>query len=403
MTNSVEHVKFGRVGSVGIRTNATPKQILEIIDWIMRDEDDLESKLDAMNASLSVASISAIFRALNGKRVSALRFFAWIRGSQPNLYGNSDVCSLVIDNCGWLDDFKAMLCLLNDFRMKGICLTKKAFKFLPVLVLNKDSVMRSVRRVVEVLNEVGGSCRTSGVHSLIEMFSDLGSFEMAEFVMEITERKASYYNILIREKCRRCDFEGAREMIHTMRQVGCDPTVNTYNYLLSSLVKNDKMAEACLVLEEMQDSDCLPDPLTFEIFIYYWCRLGNFDYASEFLDKMISNGLEPRPTTHAAFIKGYFDLMRYEEACKYVVDSSVKHRCSGNSIYSLLASLQQKKGKVVLARDILLEMLKKGLRPNFAVYMRVLKHLQKSGREDMARDLKSKFSRLSLPSRTETE
>ncbi|KAG2714105.1 hypothetical protein I3843_03G013200 [Carya illinoinensis] len=402
MTSS-ENVKSGKMGINGIRPIAIRKEVLEMIAVIMRDENDLEFKLDSMNLSLSISLVTEIFRVLSWERVSALRFFAWIRSSRPDLCCNSDVCSLVIHNCGWLDDYKAMLCILNDYKLKRICLTKMAFGFLPVFVSNKDSIMHSVRRVVEVLNEVGGSCRTSGVHSLIEMLSSLGSFEMAKFVMEITERKTGYYNILIKEKCWRCDFEGAKEILDEMRQMGCDPIVNTYNYLLSSLCRSDKTDEACQLLEEMQERNCLPNPLTFEIFIYHSCRLGKFDLAIEFLDRMISNGLEPRLTTHAAFIKAYFNSLRYEEAHKYVVDSSVKHRCSSNSLYSLLASLHRKKGNVVVALNIILEMITEGLRPNFAVYMRVLKHLQKSGRDDLARDLKSRFSGLSLPSSTETQ
>lgn len=398
----IKDAKFVKMGIDGFRPHVSPKQVSEIIDMIMKDGNDLESKLDSMNVSLSVASITEIFRVLNCEKVSAFRFFGWIRGSRPELSCNSDVCSLVIDNCGWLDDYEAMLCVLSDVRMKQVHLTKMAFGFIPVLISNQASIMQSLRRVVDVLNEAGGSCRTSGVRALIEMLCVLGSFEMAKFVMEITERRTSYYNILIREKCRRCDFEGARDTIDEMRQVGCDMIVNAYNYLLSSLCKNDLDVEASEVLKEMQEKDCLPDALTFEIFIFYLCRLGKFDLASKFLDKMVSQGLEPRHSTHAALIKGYFNSHQYEEAYKYVVDSSVKYRRSSNSIYSLLASLHQKKGNGVIARNILFEMINKGIRPDFAVYKRALKHLNISGREDLARDLESRFSSLSLQSSTGT-
>ncbi|KAG6719536.1 hypothetical protein I3842_03G010300 [Carya illinoinensis] len=112
-------------------------------------------------------------------------------------------------------------------------------------------------------------------------------------------------------------------MLDEMRQMVCDPIVDTDNYLLSSLCRSDKTDESCQLLEEMQERNCLPNPLTFEILIYHLCRLGKFDLVHEFLDRMISNGLEPRLTTDAAFIKGYFNSLRYEEAHKYVVDSSV--------------------------------------------------------------------------------
>ncbi|RVW86315.1 Pentatricopeptide repeat-containing protein [Vitis vinifera] len=157
--------------------------------------------------------------------------------------------------------------------------------------------------LIEVLDDVGGVCRRSGLFGLIEMFSVSGSFEMAKFVMEITERKTSYYNILVREMCRKCNFKEARDLLDEMRLFGCRPNAKTYNYLLSSLCKNNRDDEACNVLEEMQEAGCPPDALTFEIFIYYTYRLGKLDFAIKFLDQMVSRGLEPRLTTHAALSK----------------------------------------------------------------------------------------------------
>lgn len=368
---SNEDFRMRNPGGNRIRWNATSKQVSEIVDLIKRGENDLESKLDSINVSFSIASVTQIFGVLNCEKVSALPFFDWIRGSQPDMCSNYDFCSLVIDNCGRLNDFEAMLSIMNGFTQRGIRLTQKAFGFLTVFILDKPSVMDSVRKVVNVLNEVGGSCRTSGVHSLIEMFSILGSFEMAKFVIEITERKVSYYYMIIREKCRRCDFVGARAIIDEMRQLDCEPTVNIYNYMLSTLFKNNESAEASKLFEEMEEKNCPPDELTFEILICHSCKLGEFVYANELLDGMVSKGLEPRVSTHAALVKAYFDTQRYEEAYNYVVNTSFKHSYTSNMIYSVLISLHEKKGNVVTALSVLSEMTKKGLRPNFSVYRRL--------------------------------
>jgi hypothetical protein len=67
MMNYTENVKVGKMG----------------VDGITRDIDnDLESKLDSMNVSLSITSITEIFRVLNCEKVSTIRFFAWIRGTE---------------------------------------------------------------------------------------------------------------------------------------------------------------------------------------------------------------------------------------------------------------------------------------------------------------------------------
>lgn len=385
-------------GVDGVRRNASPKQVSDLIDIIRKGENDLESKLDLFNVSLSVASINQIFRVLNLEKVSALRFFYWIRSSQPNLHRNYDICSLVIDNCGRLNDFEAMLRILNDFRQRGICLTQKAFGFLPCLILEKTLIMDSVRKLVTVLNEIGGSCGVSGIRSLIEMFSVLGSFEMAKYVIQITEKKVSYYHIIIKEKCRRSDFIGARAILDEMRQLGCVPTVNIYNYILSNLCKNNENFEAREFLKEMQEQNCPPDNLIFEILICQSCKLCQFDDAVKLLDAMVSRGLEPRLTTHATMVKAYFDSKRYEEAYNYVVASSVKHKCSSNAIYSLLVSLYQEKGSVGTALSTLSEMTKKGLRPKSAVYRRLLKKCSDARQENSARNLENGFSSLSLQS-----
>ncbi|KAE8679702.1 PfkB-like carbohydrate kinase family protein [Hibiscus syriacus] len=173
--------------------------------------------------------------------------------------------------------------------------------------------------------------------------------------------------------------------------MGCHPNSQIFNYLLSCLRKNDT-AVADELLELMLQSGCPPDALTFEIFICHFCSHGKLDTAFEWLDKMESDDIEPRQTTHAAFIKGYFKLQQYQEAHQYVVVSSGKYKTASNTIYSLLANLHIKRGEPVIAQPVLSEMIEKGLKPNFAVYMNVLKHLQKSGRQDLARNLESSFS-----------
>ncbi|KAJ7982717.1 putative Pentatricopeptide repeat-containing protein [Quillaja saponaria] len=390
--SSAQNPQFANLGNNEFRPYANQIPVSEIIDMIKRDGSDLESKLNSMDICLSRSSIIQIFRVLSFERVPLLRFFDWIKGSQPHLSNNSEICNLVIANCGRLGNYDAMHGILTDFKLKQIPMTPKAFGFIPCLSSNKDLITDSVKKVIKVLNEVGGSCQASGVHSLIEMFSNFGSFDAAEYVIEITRKEVSRYNVLIREMCKRYDFERARSLLSKMKQQGCDPNASTYNYVLSSLCKNEKIGEAYEVLEDMRNIEVSPDALSFDILVNHFCRNGRFDLALQFIDNMVSDGVEPRISTHAAIIKAFFKSMKYEEAYKYVVDADTKHNSSSNANYSLLASLHQRKGNVNKALKILYEMIEKGLKPYFPVYMRVWKHLQKTGKESLALDLKSRFS-----------
>ncbi|XP_062097426.1 pentatricopeptide repeat-containing protein At1g05670, mitochondrial-like [Humulus lupulus] len=399
--SSAENACVRNPGPERTRSKAFWKKAWEIVDWIKGGENDLEFKLNGVNVSLSNALITLILQLLNSEKVSALRFYNWIKDSRPGLGRNYDICSLIVDNCGRLSDYETMTCTLNEFSKKGICLTQNAFWFIPELTSNGGSLKNYVSEVVMILNGVGGTCRSSGVGSLIQMFSSLGSFKMAKFVMEITEMNTTYYNIMIKETCRRCDIEGSRALVHEMRQLGCKPNVTSYNLFLSNLCKSGERAEE--LLKEIKAMDCSPNELTFEIIISHLCEVGQFDLAIELLDNMMLRGLKPRLTTHAVFVRGYFKVRRYEEAHKYVVDACFKHSYSSNVVYSLLADLYLNQKDLVSAQTVISEMIGKGLRPSIRVYMTLLKGLQSMGRDDEARDLEKRFSSLDFKDRiTET-
>lgn len=361
-----------------------------IIEIIMRGEDDMEAKLSSVSPELSVEFITEVFRVLNCQKVSGLRFFRWARANNPRLFLSADFCSLIICNCGWLDEYDTMLLLLNEFRLANICLHESAFWFLPVFRSSQSSLINSVERLMEVLNQVGGSCRSSGICALIEMFCRLDLFNMAKNVLEISGKK-SHYDILVRERCKKGHL--ASDIIQEMKEFGCEPTIKTYNYVVGSLCKQDKMNEAYKILEQMQQEGVPPDALTYEIFIHKFCNSGEVDSAKKFLDEMGNIKLEPRLETHTALLKALFKLEQYAEAYNYVIGSCDTYKLSSSKLYSLLADLHQRKGDLMYSQRVMLEMMNKDHKPDFKVYITLVKKLQKIGQYPLATDLQNMFSR----------
>ncbi|XP_047313483.1 pentatricopeptide repeat-containing protein At3g04760, chloroplastic-like [Impatiens glandulifera] len=380
----------------------TVKERALIVEAIKHDDggSSLDWQLNKVAERLSVDCLSQIFSVLNGQRVSGLPMFIWVLNMKRDLYRNSNFCSLIIDNCGWLGDYETMSSILNDLKSKNLCLTSKAFSFLPVLNSTNSLLMESIAKLIQVLDKVGGSSRSSGIIGMIEMLCKSEAFEMADFVMNITERKPQYYKVVIREKCKKCHFQDARKTLEDMRHFLCEPDVNIYNYLLSSLCKNRKLAEALSVCEEMKNNGNHPNSLTFDIFIHFTAREGMLHAATEFLNEMINMGLEPRFSTHAVIIKGFLHSGRLEESKEYGIDSEVVeyHQRHRNMIYCLLACFHQQKGDILRARIILIKMMDKSLRPNLSVYRRVFNQLKNDGHEELARDLKNRFSSFTLES-----
>lgn len=376
--------------SYGVGMDLASKVKSSIIEIIKSGEDDMEAKLSSVSSELSVEFITEIFRVLNSQMISGLRFFRWARANNPRLFLSADFCSLIISNCGWLDDYDTMLSLLNEFRLENICLHESAFWFLPVFRSSQSSLISSVERLMEVLNQVGGSCRGSGISALIQMFCRLDLFGMAKHVLEISG-KNSHYDILVRERCKKGHL--ASDIIQEMKEFGCTPTIKTYNYVVASLCKQDKMDEAYGILEQMQQERVLPDALTYEIFIHKFCNSGKMDLAKEFLDKMGNIKLEPRLETHTALLKALFKLEQYAEAYNYVIYSSDTYKLSGSKLYSLLADLHQRKGDLMSSQQVMLEMMNKDHKPDFTVYTTLVKKLQRIGQYHVARDLRNMFSR----------
>ncbi|CAI9117137.1 OLC1v1018479C1 [Oldenlandia corymbosa var. corymbosa] len=363
----------------------------KIVEIIKSGNTDMESKLSFISVGLRVESVREIFLFLNFHKINGLRFFRWLRCYNPKWHRSAEVCSHVICNCGCLGDFKTMKLLLHEFSAERICLDENAFRFLPLFHSSKDSLSKSVTRVVSLLGEVGGSCHKSGIWGLIEMFCSLESFEMARFVIEITGKKDAHINMLVRHRCKREHFEEAKSIIREMQ----DPTVTSYNYLIGSLCKADKFVEASGLVGEMESKGVHPDDITFDILVHYSCNSGKLDIAKQWIDKMVNSGLCPRISTHGAMLKAFFRAELHQEARNYVIDSTVKFPHSSPIIYSVFADLHQGNGRLKDARDILVEMMAKGLRPNFRIYVKILNQLRKTGRGgQMAQDLEDRYRSL---------
>ncbi|XP_042427851.1 uncharacterized protein LOC122015166 [Zingiber officinale] len=193
-----------------------PSAISHLIASIAGGSDDLESQLHLLNLTPSHALVLEVLRASNDRAVSALRFFRWVLASHPDFRPNSEAYNQMVCNLGLVDDYDSMHCMLVQLSSMGHSLTEEAFSFLSRR--GTVGVKESAKRIAELLNKVGGSCRGTGIFSLIKFLCSMNAFDTAIFVMSETARRTSYYNVLIAAKCRRRDFEGARGLFDEMRR-----------------------------------------------------------------------------------------------------------------------------------------------------------------------------------------
>ncbi|KAD0157058.1 hypothetical protein E3N88_44696 [Mikania micrantha] len=169
----------------------SPKLVSQITDIVRSSKGECRSKLDLIDTRLSKVPICEIIKVLSFEKVPAMQFFEWVRDNHPDLYCNGDICSLMVDNCGWLNDFDTMRALLKQFKQERICLDDKAFGFLPVLDSSKANAMESITLVIQVLDEIGGSVRGSGVYALIHMLCVADCFDLSILLARLHQEKGN--------------------------------------------------------------------------------------------------------------------------------------------------------------------------------------------------------------------
>ncbi|CAN1196215.1 Pentatricopeptide repeat-containing protein At3g62470, mitochondrial [Linum perenne] len=369
----------------------------EIVQLISIGGSDLQTKLESMQLRIDLKTAKDILRALNSSKVSASRFFDWIAVRHPGFIRNSCICNMLIDNCGRCDDYEKMSVLLADFNQRNVALKKDAFWFLVVKDGDELALIEAVKKVVSMLSRVGGIVYLTGVRSLVEMLANSVSFEMAKFVIGLSDKRVSYHSVLIKEMCKKHEFQRAKDEIKEMRDSYGDEACNldvrsVYNYMISTMLKAGKEDEA---QEMMKSKGFQPDALTFEICICDCVAKGSFGAAVKFFDSMVEAGVEPRRSTHAMLLKMFFDLERYEEAYDYAVAASERFKGSGgDQSFCILAELHRKKGNPVMSKNILCTMMSKGLAPESFVYQSVLGMLKGSEWNQQALDLEQQYEKL---------
>uniref|UniRef100_A0A2N9EWU3 ABC transporter family G domain-containing protein n=1 Tax=Fagus sylvatica TaxID=28930 RepID=A0A2N9EWU3_FAGSY len=93
--------------------------------------------------------------------------------------------------------------------------------------------------------------------------------------------------------------QAALELFHQMQAYGQHPNLQTYANLLDGLCKNNQIAEAMTLFQEMEDKKL--------------CQEGLIDEASELLEKMDGNGCSPDDRTYNTIIQG---LLQHNETSK---------------------------------------------------------------------------------------
>ncbi|KAM2953248.1 hypothetical protein FF1_031650 [Malus domestica] len=103
-----------------------------------------------------------------------------------------------------------------------------------------------------------------------------------------------------------------------MLNSGISPDIYTYNVLLNTLCKEERIQEALTLFGTMTEKGIKPDVFTFNSLISASCKSGNWDEGVRLFKNMIDYGVLPDIVTYNAVLDALCKEGRTEEALNLV-------------------------------------------------------------------------------------
>ncbi|KAK6775552.1 hypothetical protein RDI58_026553 [Solanum bulbocastanum] len=207
------------------------------------------------------------------------------------------------------------------------------------------------------------------------------------------------YNTLIFALCRVGNFKKAKFLKEQMELPGfrCPPDVFTYTILISSYCRygmetgcrkaiRRRIWEANHLFRVMLFKGFIPDVVTYNSLINGCCKTNRIGRALELLDDMVKRGVVPNRITYNSFIRYYSVTNEIDKAIEMLrrmqgMNHGVVLPC--NSSYTPIIHAMCETGRVVEARDLLVELAEQGSIPREYTYKLVRDALESSGKIDL--------------------
>ncbi|CAN1218708.1 Pentatricopeptide repeat-containing protein At1g74900, mitochondrial [Linum perenne] len=356
--------------------------------------------------------VNAIIKRLWNHGPKALEFFQLLT-HHPSYVHHASSYDHAIDISARLRDWRTLWTLVSRMRTAKVGPSPKTFaiiaeryasakrphKALDIFLSMHDygwfPDLNSFNALLDVL------CKSKHVEMAYNLFKALrGYFRAAQieegckFFSEMKKRKWEVdvvtYTTVIHGLGVAGEIKRSRNVFNGMVKEGVLPSVATYNAFIQVLCKKDSVANALLVFEEMVSKGYVPNTTTYAVVIRGLCHAGEFEKAMQFLGKMKDDGCQPNLQTYNVMIRYLSDAGEIDKAiCLFETMGSGD--CLPNlDTYNILIKamfVRKKSDDVVLAGNLLIEMVDRGFVPRRFTFNRILNGLSLTGNHEFARKI----------------
>lgn len=172
------------------------------------------------------------------------------------------------------------------------------------------------------------------------------------------------YGVWIRDLLNAGKLDGALEFLKGKKEVdGYVPDVFRYNSLVSRLLRQSRLEEVLDLLIEMKEQNILPDGLTMNATLCFFCKAGMLDVAMELYDSRAEFGLSVNGMAYNYLINSLFGNVSVDEAYQVLIKAIDQGYFPGRKTFSIIADALCREKKL----DKMMELVVVALEKNFVL------------------------------------
>lgn len=221
-------------------------------------------------------------------------------------------------------------------------------------------------------------------NTIIYALCRVGNFKKARFLLERMELPGFWcrpdtftYTILISSYCRYSLETGCKKAIrrrlweanHLFRIMlfkGFVPDVVTYNSLINGCCKTYRIGRALELFEDMNKRGCTPNGVTYNSFVRYYCAVNEIDNAVDMLRRMqkMNHGI-PTSSSYTPIIHALCEAGKVLDARDFLVELVDAGSVPREYTYKLVCDALMSAGQAYLLDDGMHKRIKDGIENRF--------------------------------------
>ncbi|XP_009788310.1 pentatricopeptide repeat-containing protein At1g71210, mitochondrial-like [Nicotiana tabacum] len=203
------------------------------------------------------------------------------------------------------------------------------------------------------------------------------------------------YSVWIKDLAQAGELSEAVEFLKGKKLFdGYVPDVFRYNSLVCRLLRENRLEQVYDLLMDMKDQDIVPDDVTMNVTLCFFCKVGMADIALELYDSRAEFGLSVSSMTYNYLINTLLGDASVDGAYFVLKNAIEQGYFPGRRTFSIIADALCREGKLDRVKELVLAALDRNCMPSDSTYNKFISALCRASRVEDGYLVHGELSRL---------